>query len=311
VETLVRFRLILKVLFPILALSCDRPAGEPAALDRTPQQTVDELLAADRAFSAASADTDVITGISAMFSDSVVMPLPGEGFAIGKAAAIEALRGNPANAASRVEWTPVRGGISADGLHGFTFGYVVTQQPDSAPIPGKYLAYWIKEPAGWRVAVYKRARRPEGAVSEDLLPAALPDHLTAETRDSAVLAQHRASLDSIERAFSDEAQRIGLGAAFAKYGSSDAVNMGGPDAVQWVMGADSIGSNIGRGGPTDSSPVSWGPDRVLVASSGDLGVTIGMIRPNSPPAAGQPAGFPFFTIWRRAGPGAPWRYVAE
>jgi ketosteroid isomerase-like protein len=308
---MVRLQHSLRVLFPVLALGCGRDAAEPAASDRTPQQAVDELLAADRAFSAASADTDVVNGISAMFSDSVVMPVPGQGFAIGKAAAIEALRSNPSNATSRAEWTPVRGGISADGLHGFTFGYVVTQRPDSAPVPGKYLAYWIKEPAGWRVAVYKRARRPEGAVSHDLLPAALPDQLTARASDTMVLERHRASLDSIERAFSEEAQRIGLGAAFAKYGSSDAVNMGGPDAVQWVMGADSIGSNIGRGGPTDSSPVSWGPDRVLVASSGDLGVTIGMIRPNSQPAAGQPAGFPFFTIWRRASASEPWRYVAE
>jgi hypothetical protein len=49
---------------------------------------------------------------------------------------------------------------------------------------------------------------------------------------------------------------------------------------------------------------------VIVASSGDLGVTIGMIHPNTP-RAGQPANFPFFTIWRRANPTAPWRYVAE
>jgi hypothetical protein len=64
------------------------------------------------------------------------------------------------------------------------------------------------------------------------------------------------------------------------------------------------------GQPADGSTLNWAPDRVIVASSGDLGVTIGMIHPNTP-RAGQPASFPFFTIWRRASPTAPWRYVAE
>jgi hypothetical protein len=35
-----------------------------------------------------------------------------------------------------------------------------------------------------------------------------------------------------------------------------------------------------------------------------------MIHPNIP-VSGQPANFPFFTIWRRANATAPWRYVAE
>jgi hypothetical protein len=35
-----------------------------------------------------------------------------------------------------------------------------------------------------------------------------------------------------------------------------------------------------------------------------------MIRPDAP-AAGQPAAFPFFTVWHRPDAAAPWRYVAE
>ena len=295
----------------LLSVACGGPAAAPAASDRNPQEVVDELLAADRSFSTASAQTDLVSGLSAMFADQVVMPLPSLSFAKGKAAAIEALQRNPANATSRIEWTPVRGGVSADGLHGFTFGYTVTQRPDSAPLQGKYLSYWVRQPDGWRVMVYRRARRPEGEVALTLRPASLPDRLVPESRDSATIAQYRASLDSVERAFSDEAQRIGLGAAFTKYGSADAMNMGGPDSREFVIGSDSIGRKIGGDGPTDSSPVSWGPDQVIIASSGDLGVTIGMIRPNTTPAPGAPTGFPFFTVWRRAGPGGQWKYIAE
>jgi ketosteroid isomerase-like protein len=287
-------------------------AGLEASQSGTPQQAVDELLAADRAYAAASAGTDVVSGISAMFAADVVLPLPGGKFANGISAAREALSASAENAGARVEWAPIRGGISADGLHGFTFGYMKLHKADQTTAPAKYLAYWIRTAEGWRVAVYKRSRRPDSVVSTALLPAALPPHMVKPSTGREALEAFRRSLDRAERDFSDAAQRIGLGAAFAKYGSADAVNMGGPAAGAFVMGSEAIGRAVSAGDPPGGSPVSWAPDRVIVASSGDLGVTIGMIRPNARPADGaQPAGFAFFTIWRRATPNDPWRYVAE
>ena len=53
----------------------------------SPRAAVDELLAADRAFSAAAAKVDVTAGLSAMFADDVMMPTPGGAFVEGKAAA--------------------------------------------------------------------------------------------------------------------------------------------------------------------------------------------------------------------------------
>lgn len=287
-------------------------AGLGASQSATPQQAVDELLAADRAFSTAGAATDVVSGISAMFTADVVLPLPGGKFANGIPAAREALAANAENAGARVEWTPIRGGISADGLHGFTFGYMKLHKADQTIAPAKYLSYWIKTSEGWRVAVYKRTRRPDSLVSIALLPAALPPRLVKPAGDDETLEGYRKSIDRVERDFSDEAQKIGLGAAFAKYGSADAVNMGGPGAAGFVIGSEAIGRAVSAGDPPGPSPVFWAPDRVIVASSGDLGVTIGMIRPNAKPADGStPAGFSFFTIWRRATAKDPWRYVAE
>lgn len=279
----------------------------------TPQAVADELLAADRAFSVASARTDVVSGLTAMFAEDVTLPAPPGRFYDGAPAATEALRGNADLAAGRAEWTPIRAGVSADGQHGFTYGYMTQQRPDSSSVPLKYLAYWVKGPAGWRVVGYRRRLRPAGEVSLDLLPPALPETIVPATTDTGVIASHRQSLDSVERAFSDEAQRIGLGPAFVKFGSPDAMNMGGPEQPGFVFGSDSIGALVASGGPATGSAVSWGPDhRVVVASSGDLGITFGMIRFNTPGADGtvRPP-IPFFTIWRRAGPGAPWRYVAE
>jgi hypothetical protein len=283
--------------------SNERPAPDPAAVAA-------ELLGADSAFSAASARTDAITGLSAMFAPDVVLPAPGGRFVAGIDSATALLRSNPANA-GRAEWTPVRVGVSADGLHGFTFGYGTQTGADGSKAPWKYLGYWVKGPAGWRVVVYRRRPRPEGTVSLARMPAALPAG-PGVPADSAAVERFRASLADAERGFSDEAQRIGLGAAFAKWGRSDAVNMGGPDSPAFVVSADSIGKMVGAGGPTNASPVSWAPDyRVIVAGSGDLGVTIGTIRPNGAPADGAATSIPFFTIWYRGAPTEPWRYIAE
>ena len=275
----------------------------------TPQAAVDELLDADRRASvAAAASSNVVIGLMPMFTDDIVMPVPGNRFARGKAEVETALASNADNLRSRVEWAPIRGGISADGQHGFTFGYMTLRRDDKTEIPMKYLAYWIRQPAGWRVAVYKRVRRADGVVSTALLPAALPPRMMPAARDSLLVSKHRDSLAQAERAFSDEAQKIGLGPAFAKWGSADAMNLGPPTAATFIFGAASIGTSVQGDAPPGTSPVSWAPDTVLIASSGDLGVSIGMIRPNKP-AQNQPAGFPFFTVWKKVGD--VWRYIAE
>lgn len=84
------------------------------------------------------------------------------------------------------------------------------------------------------------------------------------------------------------------------------MNMGGPAVAGFVMGSGAIGHAVSDGKLDTPSTVNWAPDRVIVASSGDLGVTIGMIHRND-----KSASFPFFTVWRRATPNDPWRYIAE
>jgi ketosteroid isomerase-like protein len=277
---------------------------------QTPRSAVDELLAADRAFSASSSRTDLVNGLTAMFADDVVIPSPPGLFVEGKPAVVAMLRANPDNARSRTEWTPVRGGVSADRQQGFTVGFMTLRRPDDTMLRLKYLAYWVKHAEGWRVAAYKRARAGDAAPPLALMEPALPMQLVPPSTDAAAIARHRDSLDHAERAFSDAAQTIGLGAAFARFGSADAVNLGGASDPGLVVGAENIAGLVAAGQPSSGSTLSWAPDKVIVASSGDLGVTIGTIHPNSP-IAGQPASFPFFTIWRRADPSGHWRYIAE
>ncbi|MDX2059310.1 MAG: hypothetical protein SFV24_15985 [Gemmatimonadales bacterium] len=299
--------MIAPIVTALLCAACDTP---PAAPTTTPESVAAELFAADSGFGAAAKGTDVVTGLSAMFAADVTVPAPGGKFTDGKPAVVELLRSIPDNAGGRVEWAPIRVGISGDGRHGFTFGYGKLTRADSTEVRWKYLAYWIKGSDGWRVRVYRRGPRADGAAAETRMAPALPAAMTTGA-DSATVEQYRSSLDQAERGFSDEAQRIGLGPAFVKWGRTDAVNMGGPAAAAFVVGADSIGAHVGAGGPVDKSPVSWAPERVVIAASGDLGVTIGLIRPNEAVPAGSPPGVSFFTVWYRGSPGEPWRYIAE
>ena len=277
----------------------------------TPQAVVDELLAADRAFASAAARTDVAGALEPMFADGVLMPTPDRSFAEGRAAAVQSLRANPDNAGARLEWAPLRGGISADGRHGFTFGYMTLHRAAGDSLPLKYMAYWVHTSEGWRVAAYKRGRRAPGAVSGEMMPPALPPAMVAPSTDATSIERHRESLAAAERGFSSVAQNVGLGVAFQMHGSADAVNMGGPSDPGFVVGAEAIGRAIGANAPAGSSPVSWAPDvRVIVASSGDLGVTLGYIRSNDPNAPAGSAS-PFFTVWRRLTPQHSWKYIAE
>ena len=270
----------------------------------SPQTVADDLLAADRAFGTAGAAGGLIDAIAAMLADDAVMPAAQIGFATGKPAIVAALRGNPANLAATARWAPVRVGVSADGMHGFTFGFMTISDPGKPDRRAKYLSYWVRQTDGWRVALYKRAVSPPGEISTAPRAPSLPDRMIAA--DPADAAAQRASVAASEQAFSDRAQAVGLGPAFVEFGATDAMNMGSGSDFTFGNGA------IGGGFPKEpTSPVYWSADvGSLAAPSADLGVTWGYIRPHQP-AAGEPTQIPFFTVWRRVGPHSPWRYIAE
>lgn len=88
-------------------------------------------------------------------------------------------------------------------------------------------------------------------------------------------------------------------------GRSDAMNRGGPASPDFVYGKEAIARLVSGGAGMDARPFTWADETALVASSGDLGVTFGVIRQNDGPQT-----FSFFTIWRRE-PGGEWTYIAE
>lgn len=278
-----------------------------AAFARDARVDVEALLAADRAFSAAAQAAATPTdGLAAIFDAEVVMPVPGQGLIVGRDAVAAAWRANPSYAEGNVRWSPVRGGVSADGSQGFTYGFLTLSAGDPARRNRKYLAYWVRRPAGWRVVAYRQIVRAPGEVATAMLPPSLPGFSARPSTNARAVERHRAGLAAAEAAFSARAQQVGLRVAFRENGRADAMNMYGDGG--FTIGVEAIAAGF----PAEEtvSPVRWGTERSFVASSGDLGVSIGTIVANRP-AGGRPSSFPFFTIWRRDTPNAPWRYIAE
>src|SRR4051812_47401943 len=111
----------------------------PAARAQTPQQNADSLLAADRAFAAAAASAATpADAVAAMFDAGIVMP-GGPDLMIGRDAVLAQFRAAPAWQSGNVSWRPVRGGVSADGTQGFTWGYLDVTAGDPARRARKYL----------------------------------------------------------------------------------------------------------------------------------------------------------------------------
>ena len=290
--------LLLPALVSLSTLALAQPADS--------RKAVDELIDVDRAHATRARSVNVVEALGGMFADDVVLSAMGA-FHFGKQAAVERLRSVPENTTGRLEWAPVRGGISGDGQHGFTYGFMTLVRADSSRLPLKYLAYWVKKPDGWTVAVYRRSVRPAGDISTVMREPSVPARKVDVSRDAAAIGRHARELGDAERNFSALAGKIGLGQAFTQNAAPDAMNMGGPTSADFVFGPQAIGADVGAG-ESGPSKLTWGPDTVLVASSGDLGVTIGHI--NAPADGTNPARrFPFFTVWKKVG--ATWKFVAE
>lgn len=282
----------------------------PVQTQSTPKSVADDLLAADRAFAAAAKQTDIVTALATMFAPDIALTYAG-GIAYGKDKAIEALKATPINAGGRIEWMPARVSVSGDGRHGFTAGFMTLRRSDNTTMPLKYLGYWGKQKDGWRLLAYKRgiAKAPAPPMPVTYV---LPKEIVAPSTDAATIERYRESLADVERSFSRDAQTMGMRAAFTQYGDPEAINLGGPDVATWLSGNESIGAGVGGGRPETGSPVHWGPEKTIVAASGDFGVTIGYIVQNKPGPDGKiPPRSPFFTIWKRDSPDAKWLYIAE
>lgn len=277
------------------ALSVAACARVPATTEQPSSNARVELLAADSSLGRSNPQVGLIDKLVGAFSDSVHFFAANQ-HVHGKEASRQLLATNPANPTSSIEWAPRSGGVSADGTNGYTYGFSMQRTADGRVLPAYYVAYWLKQRDGWRMLAFKRAGRGPGDAAARTFAVETP---VAERGDSTAIAR---SLADAEKAFSDDASVRGTHEAFRSRASRFAATIGGPGKADFNYGPDEIAAGVGP----DTKDLDWSSDEVLVAPSGDLGLSMGHIRvrsaPNNPPIA-------FFTIWRREN--GRWAYLVE
>jgi ketosteroid isomerase-like protein len=273
----------------------------------------DELLAADRAYSAASASLSFVDGLVNTLADDVRYLPAGGPIVRGREAVRALLASNPNNALSTYTWTPIRVDVASDGSLGYTFGYYQLQIPPVNGAPartsiGKYVAMWRRGTDGWKAVALVRNPRPAGPVSETP-PAGFesPDSRTYRRFPNHDPAATLEGMMDTDRAFSAAGEAPGaLPGAFAAFAAPDgAVNGGGPE---FVFGADAIRRDVVA--PDSSISFTWAPVEGAVAGSADLGWTIG-VAPVRERATGAILGYSkYLSVWKRQ-PRGEWRFVMD
>ncbi len=111
----------------------------------------------------------------------------------------------------------------------------------------------------------------------------------------------------IEKEFSDLSKSKGIHEAFLTYAAEDAVLM---RANKLVIGKKAIESRFAKQTGIEDVTLTWTPDFVDVASSGDLGYTYGHYTFTSKDTAGirQSESGVFHSVWKRQADGN-WRFV--
>jgi len=131
--------------------------------------------------------------------------------------------------------------------------------------------------------------------------------IACQTSASIDIKEAESEIRQAETDFADMAVSQGIAAAFGHYADSNAVIKRGKDSL--IYGKAGI-ANYYNAPHFKTARVSWSPDFVAVATSGDLGYTYGKylwISTDSTGNTSQSTGI-FHTVWKRQTDGS-WRYV--
>lgn len=274
-------------------------APEPA---RGPAR--DSLFLLDQTRGDSVAARGPIEGSLALLSPSVVFLRAGVPIVYGRDAARTLFAAAPATGARA--WQPLGGGISSDLTSAYTFGIAAHAPGPPSPIRlERYIAYWTRERGQpWRIAAYAEvngAPARELALSPEQLspPSAVP--LTRP------MADYVKSVRAADSLFSDLADRMGTGFAFANNAAADGAVFG---PTQLIVGPKAIDDYFGAQPPGTSR--SWRPVYAFVANTGDLAFTVGeSIRTGrSASGAAEQRFGKYLTVWQRQRNGA-WKFVVD
>lgn len=268
----------------------------------------DELLQADLARADSVARLGYAGGLTSTFAAEVLYLRGGLPILRSRAAAHAVVAAEPVGANTAVRWQPVRAETSQDAESGYTYGYTIYGY-GTAGAPtlrvDRYIAFWRKRSAGWRIVAYAETYgAPPAALT---LSAGVTDSLLADVP----MSRRRGALDEIRVAdeeFSQAATKLGTGEAFGRYAAQDAQMFSPPG--EFITGPLAITGSFGPA--TEGSSLVWHPVEGEVARSGDLGFTVGNavftgVRDDGATLVSYSK---YLTVWKRQRDGT-WRFVVD
>jgi len=321
-----RFSVLLPALAPALVplTACyDAPVAPPAAAVRplvsytsTLRTERGRLLAVDLLFGGrfgpGSAARPIADGVTRLFASDVVYLQAGLPIVQGRDAARAAMLALPNAATTVLSWRPLRGDVSADGKHGYTYGgtELRTANPDGTTTVdfGRYIAFWEKGGDNrWRIAAYVRNRSPAFPGEQ---PAGFesPTDKTYPSFPIASVAAERTVLLGVDAAFAAASISGTVADAFAAYVAPDGAALSGPEIL---YGPAAIHAFFDAGVPPGDQ-LDWTPEIADVAASGDLGFTVGNSAYRTTDETGAPLAFysKYLTIWKKQRDGQ-WKFVVD
>lgn len=281
----------LSMLIPAALLASAIPSAAQVDLNAARES----LRAADHAASAAAETRGLIGGLVPHLADSADVLIPGAVLVRGRDAAVAVIRSSQF-ADTRMKLEPVRVDVSADGRSGYTYGGATRLAADSSS-PARYIAYWTREGADWKIAAFHFNLSPEPVTPP---PAGFfPDPPASAAAVSGVdVAAALEQMMQADRDFAALAMAQNPGVAFGTWAAPDGALLGGE------YGPEAIRTAFAGGGGT----LEWGPVAGGMATSGDLGYTVGTAVRRGPD--GRVGYTKYLTVWRRQ-PNGEWRWVVD
>jgi hypothetical protein len=254
-----------------------------------------ELLAFDRAASALSSDSGLVTALAKFLDQRGVLLWPGAPVVIGPVESKRLILAISPQDTTRLTWQPLGLELSRDSTVGVTWGVAVLtpRLTPGAPYIGRYTAAWRRAGARWSISALLFTGVKPVATS---LPPGIP--LTRPPAPATGVAGHFLAADL---AFARLAGDSGAAIAFRTWAARDAIVSGGSGVL--ARGPDAIANGVA--GP---AVWRWHPIAGGGSQTGDLGWTVGeaVITPEKE----APSYSKYLTVWRRP-PGGPVRFLTD
>jgi ketosteroid isomerase-like protein len=290
------------LVFAALAGGCIIPGRNRSDVPASRQSPArDTLLATDRSRSDSIQKLGGVAAMRAFVATDAVYLLPGAPLVYGGDNVVALLRSASPRLGTVASLQPAGGGLSRDGLAGYTFGFAVRsggEQP--AGSIERYLAFWSRARGGpWRIIAYA-----------EVTSVSAPWGGSAGTtgglsRAPAARAEAYHEMMAADSSFADRAGVFGIASAAKSALSDDAVLLGASELVVGPRAATEYFQ-----ARRDLS-VSWSPRAGYVAGTTDLGFTVGdaLSTSRGPTGAAAQRFSKYLTVWRRDADGR-WRIVA-